>query len=151
MVAMVVLFFCSCDGKKDKTLRELKDVSGCQVKFPDVPLFHGTKSKILVLVADTGECSPCSMGVNEWYVYRLDMEERHLDADIVSAVDSLLLQYGLYRYYGYETFMKLNPVFKQVHYSTFLISPKRKVVLIGSPLDSPKLWRVYRVALGEKE
>ena len=47
--------------------------------------------------------------------------------------------------------MKLNPVFKQVHYSTFLISPKRKVVLIGSPLDSPKLWRVYRVALGEKE
>ena len=119
MVAMVVLFFCSCDGKKDKTLRELKDVSGCQVKFPDVPLFHGTKSKILVLVADTGECSPCSMGVNEWYVYRLDMEERHLDADIVfvlpegmrlpSAVDSLLLQYGLYRYYGYETFMKLNP------------------------------------------
>ena len=85
----------------------------------------------------------------------------HLDADIVfvlpegmrlpSAVDSLLLQYGLYRYYGYETFMKLNPVFKQVHYSTFLISPKRKVVLIGSPLDSPKLWRVYRVALGEKE
>lgn len=68
-----------------------------------------------------------------------------------SAVDSLLLQYGLYRYYGYETFMKLNPVFKQVHYSTFLISPKRKVVLIGSPLDSPKLWRVYRVALGEKE
>ena len=83
MVAMVVLFFCSCDGKKDKTLRELKDVSGCQVKFPDVPLFRGTKSKILVLVADTGECSPCSMGVNEWYVYRLDMEERHLDADIV--------------------------------------------------------------------
>ena len=66
MVAMVVLFFCSCDGKKDKTLRELKDVSGCQVKFPDVPLFRGTKSKILVLVADTGECSPCSMGVNEW-------------------------------------------------------------------------------------
>ena len=153
MVAMVVLFFCSCDGKKDKTLRELKDVSGCQVKFPDVPLFRGTKSKILVLVADTGECSPCSMGVNEWYVYRLDMEERHLDADIVFVLPEgmRLPSAGLYRYYGYETFMKLNPVFKQVHYSTFLISPKRKVVLIGSPLDSPKLWRVYRVALGEKE
>lgn len=161
MVAIVALFLCSCDSKKDRTLQELKDVSRWQIKFPDAPLFRSTKSKILVLVADTGECSPCSMGVNEWYVYRLDMEERHLDADIVfvlpegmrlsPTVDTLLLQYGLDRYYGYETFMKLNPVFKQIHYSTFLISPEHKVVLVGSPLDSPKLWRVYRSALREKE
>ena len=152
MVAMVVLFFCSCDGKKDKTLRELKDVSGCQVKFPDVPLFRGTKSKILVLVADTGECSPCSMGGERMVCvsfghgrtafgcrYSICLAGRHALA--FGCGFPYCYNMGCTGIMAMRPFMKLNPVFKQVHYSTFLISPKRKVVLIGSPLDSPKLWR----------
>lgn len=158
LILVGVVSYCySCAHEKDKVACELDEIVGCQVQMPDDTLFQNGKAKILVLVEDTGDCSPCSMGINEWYVYRLDMEDRDLKADVVFVfpelmrlpleVNAVLSQYGLCKFYGYEKFMEANPFLKQTTYSTFLVSPERKVEVAGSPLDFPKLWSVYRKAL----
>lgn len=150
----------ACGGKKKTILCELDKVIGQHVQLPNDTVFRDGHTKILILVEDTGDCSPCSMGINEWYIYHLDMEYRGLRGDIIYilkegihlplSVDTILEQYGLYKYYDYGDLTEQNDFLQECGYSTFLISSDNSVLLVGSPLDEPKLWNVYRKALDEQ-
>ncbi len=154
---MLIFILEACNNKKETIRSELDKVVGQYVWLPDDSVFHDGHAKILVLMEDTGLCSPCSMGINEWYVYNMDMEYRGLHSDIIyilkediylpSSVDTLLKQYGLYKYNGYNELMEQNAFLQECDYSTFLLSTEDDVLLVGSPLDEPKLWNVYQKAL----
>ena len=159
MVTLAMSFhFVACGNRKEASVRqELDEIVGLQMLLSTDSVFRNGRNKVLVLLKDTGDCSPCSMGINEWYVYHLDMEENDLRGDIVYvmkenmhlplSVDSLLDQYGLYGSYSYNEMMKRNPFLRECRYSTFLVSADGKIKLVGSPLDSPSLWNIYRKAM----
>lgn len=158
---ILMLYICSCERKRNTVVDELSRIVGQQVCLPDDSVFYDSSAKILILMRDTGDCSPCSMELNEWAIYYMDMENRGLDGEVIyvlpentllpAAVDSTLFELGLKSCYGYESFVKRNPYLENVSYSTFLISPECKVELVGSPLESPELWVLYRKALGEEQ
>lgn len=158
---ILIILSVSCNNGQRKVVQELEDLSTQQVCLPVDSLFGDSIDRILVLVEDTGECSACSLHVNEWYVYRLDMEDRSLQGHIIyvlkernrlnQSVDSMITEYGLYCFYGYDELIELNPFLKDVPYRTFLIDSNGKILLSGSPVEIPKLWSLYRKALGRKE
>lgn len=160
-VAGGILTICleACEAKKENILYDLERVVGQHIQLSNDSVFRDGLTKILVLVEDTGNCSPCTMGINEWYTYYLDLEHHGLCSDIIYvlrdsihlplSVDTLLEQYGLYKYYGYDELTKQNSFLQECGYSTFLVSSDNSVLLVGSPLDEPKLWNVYRETLGK--
>lgn len=101
------------------------------------------------------------MHVNNWYIYSLDMEDRDLqptsitfvlskDIRLASSVDSMINLYGLHKPHTYEELIKLNPKLEEVQYSTFLLSPRNQILLVGDPIETPKMWNLYRKALQKK-
>ena len=69
------------------------------------------------------------------------------DIRLSSNVDSMINLYGLHKTHTYEELIKLNPILEKVKYSTFLLSPKNQIILVGDPIETPKMWNLYRKAL----
>lgn len=155
----LTLGMSACKGKEETIHHELNNVIGQHVQLPSDSVFRNGRAKILVLVKDTGDCSPCSLGINEWYIYHMDMEDNGLQGDIIyvlrenvslpHSVDTMLEEYGLYKCCGYEELMRQNLFLQKCDYFTFLLSSDDKVLLVGSPIAAPKLWSIYKKALGE--
>lgn len=147
----------ACNNKKKDTLSKLNKVVGQHVQLSEDSILQNKRTKILILIEDTGNCSSCHMRINEWYIYNLDLKDRELQGDIIYilkrdmhlplSVDTMLEQYGLYKSNSYENLIEQNPFLQENSYSTFLLSVENKIIVAGSPLDAPKLWSVYRKAI----
>jgi|GEM_PF-520896 CRISPR/Cas system CSM-associated protein Csm4 (group 5 of RAMP superfamily) len=156
--SLIALCFFSCNSHEQEIKQKVKTLTNNNIKMPKDSILQKEQNKILVLIKDTGDCSACNMHVNNWYIYSLDMEDRDLqptsitfvlpkDIRLSSNVDSMINLYGLHKTHTYEELIKLNPILEKVKYSTFLLSPKNQIILVGDPIETPKMWNLYRKAL----
>ena len=156
--SLIALCFFSCNSHEQEIKQKVKTLTNNNIKMPKDSILQKEQNKILVLIKDTGDCSACNMHVNNWYIYSLDMEDRDLqptsitfvlpkDIRLSANVDSMISLYGLHKTHRYEELIKLSPILEKVKYSTFLLSPKNQIILVGDPIETPKMWNLYRKAL----
>jgi len=116
---------------------------------------------ILVYVDSVG-CTSCNLGLAEWKAYIDKSKLKAYNVGFLFVVQSnnytkfeQKLKYEQFSYpiiYDPQgTFNKLNKFPKENKYRTFLLDEKNKVVLIGSPIKSENMCKLYdEVISGEK-
>lgn len=150
---VVVLFFC-VKGKYE-TGKTIARMLGEKIELPSDNLFQQKNlPTILILVADTGECTTCTMQVYDWYLYKMDLEEHNLSCDITyilndsvslsSDITTLLGYYHLNYVTSANTFLNQNEKVRKSPIKTFLIDNEGYVQLVGSPIGNVKLWTLYK-------
>lgn len=103
---------------------------------------------------DSIGCSSCQLGLFKWKMLIDSCNLQQLDVGILFVIHSSdydLLSWDLKEnhfnhpvIYDYNNqFDKLNH-FPPVPYRTFLLDKDNKVKLIGSPIDSPQIWELYK-------
>lgn len=149
-------FITACHFSDRKTIVKdtIKSMIGKKVQLTHDSICETISSKIIVLVKDTGDCSTCSMHVYDWYVYNLDLQNRELPCDIIyilndsaqlnSDVKSLMGYYKLHYVTGISNFLSKNDFVKEEMFPVFLIDSNNVIKVVGSPVGSPELWKLYK-------
>ena len=150
----ILLYICYYVTTRGEEYVKISGISGMKVGYPLDSLYSDASPCILVLVGDTGRCTTCTMQVNEWYLYKLDLMEKALPCHIlyilndsvrfVEEVDSLISYYKLRYLKDYNRFAAQNPFIIQSGYDTFLLDKEGRVSLVGSPFANDKLWELYK-------
>jgi len=116
---------------------------------------------ILVYVDSVG-CTSCNLGLTEWKAYIEKSKLKAYNVGFLFVVQSnnytefeqqLKCKQFSYPiiYDPHGTFNKLNKFPKENKYHTFLLDKKNKVVLIGSPVKSENMYKLYdEVIRGKK-
>jgi len=109
--------------------------------------------KILVYIDSVG-CSGCRLGLVEWKAIIDRCQSKGYDVGflfVVQSSDYLKLEQKLEQknftypliYDVQDNFNRMNKFPKDDKYRTFLLDKDNKVVLIGSPIRSDKIWELY--------
>ena len=116
--------------------------------------------KILTYVDSVG-CTICKMGLSQWQEL-IELCERHqLNVAflfVIHSSDYNLLSNDLIAfefnypviYDEHNLFDKLNR-FPPVPYRTFLLDKDNKVQLVGSPIENPKIWELYKKVITKSQ
>lgn len=160
--ALLLLMVCcrseTGEGKK-YALASLEKVLGKELIVGEDSILSCRKPKILILLSDTGTCTACSMQVYDWYLYRLALDNKKIECDIIYLLsDSVRLEPHVQQMLGYyklHVVKGLEPFIRQNHLSgqrfdTFLVDSVNTIKLAGNPLHNVKLWDLYKkVLVGE--
>lgn len=145
--------FSSSENKRTM-LQEANAMLGQEIDFGNDSVIYESTLKIITLVADTGDCTTCSMQVYDWYLYKLDLNNKSLKCDIVyilhdsvrlnSEVQKLLGYYNLYYTTNLKCFVDRNKGIATSTFNTFLVGKDNRIKLVGSPLNNERLWSLYK-------
>lgn len=116
--------------------------------------------KVFTYIDSIG-CTSCKMGLLEWKAKILLCHQQKIDLDFIFAVhssnfnrfeaDVLINNFDFPIIYDYNNdFEKLNH-FPPVPYRTFLLDKDNKVLLIGSPINNPKMWELYKKTITQSK
>ncbi len=93
------------------------------------------------------------MQVYDWYIYKLDLEKRNINCDIIYVlndsikldknINDIIHRYGLLQVKNLSLFYSKNRYLKDIPFTTFLIGKDNKIKLIGSPI----IWNLYKQLL----
>ena len=134
--SLIALCFFSCNSHEQEIKQKVKTLTNNNIKMPKDSILQKEQNKILVLIKEDRDLQPTSIT----FVLPKDIR-------LSSNVDSMINLYGLHKTHTYEELIKLNPILEKVKYSTFLLSPKNQIILVGDPIETPKMWNLYRKAL----
>lgn len=168
----IIIFTSGCKKMKHKTevKKRVTEWVGKEIRYPENLQcnFSGkdtisayctdllrAKYKILLYVDSTG-CTSCKLQLSEWN--DLINEMRNLPKDRLSFLfffypkEKLELQYLLKkdRFY-YPVFIdtkdrinQLNKFPNQASYQCLLLDKDNKVLMLGNPVQNPKIWELYK-------
>jgi len=116
--------------------------------------------KILTYIDSIG-CSSCQLGLSEWKALIDSCNLQKLDVSFLFIVHSSdfshfdrevrLYQFDYPIIYDYQNqFHKLNR-FPSVPFRTFLLDKDNKVQLIGSPINNPNIWDLYKKVIAQSQ
>lgn len=174
IVTLAIMLCFSCGNQK--LAHELKMLSGSTIKMPDElsakirgrdTLLQANQHEpaTMIIWYDTAQCASCSMNsINMWnevFEYSHDSVEGFNPVIIFSpnkrmmrnfevAIETTKFKYPLFVDYN-NIFMQINPqVIKTSHLMhVFLLDKNNKVVLVGSPLHSESLMKLYKSTINE--
>ena len=151
---MSLLYLCSCNSKKSDISEQIKNLRNKTINLDGSIIDSLQTSKILILIPDTGDCTPCTMQVYDWYVYKLDLEKHNINCDIIyilndsikldTNVNEMIHRYSLIQVKKLSLFYSKNEELRNTPFTTFLIDKDNKIKLIGSPIDNERLWNLYK-------
>lgn len=128
-----------------------------KIFFPEnESIFYTEKSKIIILVREDEECTKCMLQVYKWYIYAIDLDVHHYDADIIyvthpGIIDKetlvLLNDYNLKISEDLVTLLRMNPILEDCIFSIFLLDKDNKIKALGNPIGNMRLWNVYKEAI----
>ncbi len=116
--------------------------------------------KIFVYIDSIG-CTSCQLGLLEWKSIIDSCYQQQIDIGFIFAVHSSNyrqfdgeVRFNKFDYpiiYDYHNrFDKLNH-FPPAPYRTFLLDKNNKVQLIGSPINNPKMWELYKKVISQSQ
>lgn len=73
LILLTSLLYISCNNKKSDISEQIKSRNKT-INLDGSIIDTLQTSKILILVPDTGDCTPCTMQVYDWYIYKLDLK-----------------------------------------------------------------------------
>jgi len=165
-IFIIVLFLCSCKiSRKEDIKRIIQEWQGREILIPSDITFkslgHDTVScflwskphKIFTYIDSIG-CTSCQLGLLQWSALIDSFRQQQIDIGFIFAVHSsdfehfdneVRLNYFDYPiiYDYHNRFEKLNQ-FPPAPYRTFLLDKDNKVILIGSPINNPAMWALYK-------
>jgi len=111
--------------------------------------------------ADSVGCSSCQLGLPLWKAFIDSCRLQKIDIEFIFAVHSSNFKRfdGEVRIYDFDhpiiydykdSFDKLNH-FPPAPYRTFLLDKDNKVLLIGSPINNPKMWELYQKVITQSQ
>lgn len=167
--AFAVISLLMCHGcHTSRTETEIKQLSGKQIQFPEtyemiksrnVPGYDDPLNKRLKIVTyiDENMCSLCAMRILvDWQLFLKDMER---DVGFVAiafsgdkeALESALTELDICLPVLYDinnTFLSLNRLGHiRARCRTFLLDGQNRVILVGEPLNSPRLKTLYKTTI----
>jgi len=109
--------------------------------------------KIFTYIDSIG-CSSCQLGMFDWYALIDLCKLQHFDVSFLFVVHSsdfthfdsevLSFQFDYPIIYDYQNqFDKLNN-FPPLPFRTFLLNKDNKVILTGTPINNPEMWKLYK-------
>lgn len=115
--------------------------------------------KILVYVDSVG-CTSCKLGLIEWKAFIDRCQSKGYDIGFLFVIQSsnyeefeqkMEMYQFLYPviYDLTDKFNSLNKFPKEDKFRTFLLDSNNKVILIGSPIKSDKMWKLYIDIIGK--
>lgn len=159
LILLTSLLYISCNNKKSDISEQIKSLRNETINLDGSVIDTLQTSKILILVPDTGDCTPCTMQVYDWYIYKLDLKRHNINCDIIYIlndsiklnpnVNSIMHRYSLRQTKNLSLFYSKNKKLKNIPFTTFLIDKDNKIKLIGSPIDNERLWALYKQLLTE--
>lgn len=160
VIALLVSCTFSSSRKKKDILQKTDAMIDREIDFGNDSVMHKNTIKIITLIADTGDCTTCSMQVYDWYLRKLDLNNKALKCDIVYILnDSVRLSADIQKLMGYynlyyttylQYFTVNNKEIASSMFKTFLVGKDNRIKLVGSPLDNEKLWKLYKKIIQEE-
>lgn len=155
LLLSVLLSFVSCSNKKKYHMIQMADAMiGREIKWSNDSIMHEKTLKIITIIPDTGSCTTCSMQVYDWYLYKLDLNNKGLECDIIYVlgdsielepeIQKLLGYYNLYYTNCFQSFAESNKEILACTFKTFLVDKNNRIKLVGSPLNNENLWKLYK-------
>jgi hypothetical protein len=116
--------------------------------------------KIFTYIDSIG-CTSCQLGLSEWKAFIDSCSQQQIDIGFIFAVHSSNyrqftgeVRFNEFDYpiiYDYHnSFDKLNK-FLPAPYRTFLLDKNNKVQLIGSPINNPTMWELYKKVITQSQ
>ena len=162
---LIVIFFNSCNSRQKDIQVIINEWQGKDILLPQQIAYKvlgrdtvcsdlwNKPYKIFTYVDSIG-CSSCQMRLDHWKSIIDLFTIQQLDVAVIFVVHSSnykLLDKDLIAndfnhpiiYDYYDKFNKINH-FPPIPYRTFLLDKDNKVKLLGSPLDSPEIWELYK-------
>jgi hypothetical protein len=170
-IFLVVIVNC-CNSQQKGIEKTVREWQGKEIEVPEqveykilgrdtlCSNFWNKPYKILTYIDSVG-CSSCQMGLPYWREIIESFERHQLDVAVLFVIHSsnyhLLnaeLKASEFNYpviYDYHnSFDKLNR-FPPAPYRTFLLDKDNKVRLIGSPVESPQIWELYKKVITQSQ
>ncbi len=172
LLVSFILFSCQFSSKQ-KIKHIVKQWQGKEIKIPQedmeykilgrdtiCPELWNKPYKVLAYIDSIG-CSSCRLGLSSWKQLIDSCKQQQMDIGFLFVVHSTD-----YDYFGHEVrfnefdhpiiydrkncFDKLNH-FPPHPYQTFLLDKDNKVVLIGSPINNPSMWELYKSIIAQPQ
>ena len=174
---MIFLFICSCNKNKnsieienlitswiDKEIIFPTDISCVSINKDTLCIPpKSTAYKILVYTDSVG-CISCKLQLYKWNMLIKEVQDEM--SDLVNfqfyfqpkdkKALNFLFKRDAFTYPAYidtkGQLNKLNNLPKDHRFQTFLLDENNKILLIGNPADSPRIWELYKKTInGDKE
>lgn len=164
---ILIFAFCivSCSAKKEKIKNIVQTWQTKEILFPNnlkvkvygkdtICSIDNKKYKILNYI-DTSGCTACQLKLYEWKLLKDEVDSLKLNTDFIFIVylqdyrELELMQcknkFNVPLYYDLQdSFNKLNKLPQFQTFRTFLLDTNNRVLLIGNPINNPKLWSLYK-------
>ena len=173
IVVFISFIISSCHSQHDKNKKVIREWQGREIITPQkieykvfgkdalCPKLLDKPFKILTYVDSIG-CSSCKMGLQQWKQLIDSCKIQHIDVSFLFIVHSSNFRYFTQELliedfdypviYDYENlFDKLNAFPKDPLFHTFLLNKENKVLLIGSPINNPNMWQLYKKTMVQSE
>lgn len=167
-IIILILAF-SCQSKKSKEVENnLKEMQGKVIYFPTnlrsvcmgkdtlCPTMFENKYKMVVYIDSIG-CTECNMKIERWIDIFKYTQDSLPNLSIIYIVSPKMSQSQKITSYfkKYEIdypifvdslnqFGNLNKIPKDSKYHTFLIDRQNRIVIVGSPILSDRMWQLYK-------
>jgi len=112
--------------------------------------------KILTYIDSVG-CSGCKLGLSEWKMLIDSSKLQKLNVSFLFVIHSSdfihfdrevrLHEFNYPIIYDYQNRFDSINHFHPAPYNTFLLDKDNKVQLIGSPINNPEMWELYKKAI----
>jgi len=161
---IISAIFFSCQPNKGVE-QIVKEWQGKEILIPDgnltyCVLGHDTcctdlwdkPYKILTYIDSIG-CSACQLGLHQWMVLIDSCKQLQLDVTFVFVIhsDDFMQLTRDVQFFGFDypliydyqnSFDKINHF--PLSYRTFLLDKANKVKILGSPINNPRIWELYK-------
>jgi len=164
-ILLIITAFFSCNPQKKEIKKIVKEWMGKEIILPQQIEFKvlGRDTicsdlweepyKILTYVDSIG-CSSCKMGLHFWEAIAEIFKHEKLNVPILFVIHStdydLLSQELIENNFNFPVIYDYNNLFEKLNhfppapFRTFLLDKNNIVQLIGSPVNSPQVWKLYR-------
>lgn len=163
-----LLLFSSCQDINELKYivkwygREMK-IPNLEIKISEKETYYQKKIKkkynIFVYI-DSTDCLPCHLRLYDWRLFIDRIAKKTEQVGFIFVINGKFKEFETYRRndkFNYPVFYdrknivkKLNKLSSQSKYNTFLLDSSNKVLLIGRPFESFKMYKMYEDILLSK-
>lgn len=175
LCALLILFSCKEDRKIKALSDSIESNLNRKITIPDslkeFKPFENYKnedafeSNLKIVTSINASCATCVSKVNDWQLFSEELISKDISIPIIPIFDSSddfqLLFYSCENLdiptFNFPFYLDYNDEFSRENlfinenesFRTVLINEENKVILIGSPVDSPKLKELYQSKIKE--
>ena len=176
LILFVFVMFCACKTNNRDKVEEYKSFVAKYmdqyIYLPDtiLPIRVATNgntnylalknaNKFKIITSIDGSCHVCLEQLEEWNGIVQECDSTVIFLCFLNAFDNMTMEmllekksYNFPLIFDYEhSFLKENNISIHQEIKTFLLDNNNKVLLVGSPIENPKMWDLYKKRMKQSE